>query len=333
VAPLSVDPTALSAAGVSLAAVGDGYTTAMTTLAAAFSANTGQDAAGVVFGRQYVNTGRDLLKAVTAGINALRTTGYGIQMSAVNYSRAEAASDISMRAQALPTPPCPAPVTSAAPPVPTGGGVAQPMLWAVVEFLVGDLWPNGDPTALRTAGAAWKTFGSALYHVSIDTAGPYNTVGAQQIPEAELIKAPIRDIGSMMSSLGGACQTLGNGLINYANDVEHAQQAIRDLLNKLGSIGGIVGTFFEFVKGHGDDELDEIVDAFWSTWIARYGIPRTITTDRGSQFESAMFDSFTKFLGCSRSRTTAYHPAANGIIERWPCAQGSHNVPRWQAMD
>jgi len=243
-----------------LAAVGDGYTTAMTTLAAAFSANTGQDAAGVVFGRQYVNTGRDLLKAVTAGINALRTTGYGIQMSAVNYSRAEAASDISMRAQALPTPPCPAPVTSAAPPVPTGGGVAQPMLWAVVEFLVGDLWPNGDPTALRTAGAAWKTFGSALYHVSIDTAGPYNTVGAQQIPEAELIKAPIRDIGSMMSSLGGACQTLGNGLINYANDVEHAQQAIRDLLNKLGSIGGIVGTFFEFVKGHGDDELDEIVD-------------------------------------------------------------------------
>lgn len=62
---------------------------------------------------------------------------------------------------------------------------------------------------------------------------------------------------------------------------------------------------------------DDIVNAIWSTWIARFGSPRTITTDRGSQFESAIFDSFIKLLGCSRIRTTAYHPAANGIIERW----------------
>lgn len=44
-----------------------------------------------------------------------------------------------------------------------------------------------------------------------------------------------------------------------------------------------------------------------------HGAPRTITTDRGTQFESAIFDSFTKLLGCSRIRTTA----SNGIIECW----------------
>ncbi|XP_019883587.1 uncharacterized protein LOC109610110 [Camponotus floridanus] len=51
---------------------------------------------------------------------------------------------------------------------------------------------------------------------------------------------------------------------------------------------------------------DDIVNAIWSPWIAR-----------GSQFESAIFDSFIKLLGCSRVRTTAYHSASNDIIKHW----------------
>ncbi|BBY58249.1 hypothetical protein MSAR_13850 [Mycolicibacterium sarraceniae] len=35
-----------------------------------------------MFGREYENTARDLLKAVTAGIDACGETGYGIQVSA-----------------------------------------------------------------------------------------------------------------------------------------------------------------------------------------------------------------------------------------------------------
>ncbi|KOC68814.1 hypothetical protein WH47_10802, partial [Habropoda laboriosa] len=29
------------------------------------------------------------------------------------------------------------------------------------------------------------------------------------------------------------------------------------------------------------------------------------------------FNKLTNLLGCNRIRTTAYHPAANGMIERW----------------
>jgi RHS repeat-associated protein len=134
------------------------------------------------------------------------------------------------------------------------------LLWAAVEFLVGDLWPNGDPSAMRSAAASWRTFASALYGVSGEMSAPYNVIGAQQMDEAELIKAPIRDIGSMMSSIAGTCQTLAGELDAFAGDVEKTQQAVRDLLSKLGSIGGIVGTFFEFLKGHGEDELHEIAD-------------------------------------------------------------------------
>ncbi|BHF78720.1 hypothetical protein SprV_0602183400 [Sparganum proliferum] len=40
-------------------------------------------------------------------------------------------------------------------------------------------------------------------------------------------------------------------------------------------------------------------------------------TDRGAQFESTLFQALLNFLGCTRIRTTAYHPAANGMVERF----------------
>ncbi|BHF63007.1 hypothetical protein SprV_0200599600 [Sparganum proliferum] len=51
--------------------------------------------------------------------------------------------------------------------------------------------------------------------------------------------------------------------------------------------------------------------------ISHYGIPSTITTDRGQQFESRLFNNLTDLLGCSRIRTTAYHPSSNGLVERF----------------
>ncbi|BHF68484.1 hypothetical protein SprV_0301151900 [Sparganum proliferum] len=60
-----------------------------------------------------------------------------------------------------------------------------------------------------------------------------------------------------------------------------------------------------------------VVKAFLSRWVAIFGAPSTITTDRGDRFESHLFQSLLSFLGCTRSRTTAYHPAANGMVERF----------------
>ncbi|BHF85630.1 hypothetical protein SprV_1002879900 [Sparganum proliferum] len=60
-----------------------------------------------------------------------------------------------------------------------------------------------------------------------------------------------------------------------------------------------------------------VVKAFHSRWVAIFGAPSTITTDRGAQFESNLFQSLLSFLGCTRIRTTAYDPAANGMVERF----------------
>ncbi|BHF66233.1 hypothetical protein SprV_0200924900 [Sparganum proliferum] len=64
-------------------------------------------------------------------------------------------------------------------------------------------------------------------------------------------------------------------------------------------------------------QAETIVKAFVSRWVAIFGAPSTVTADRGAQFESALFQTLLNFLGCTRIRTTAYHPAANGMVERF----------------
>ena len=49
----------------------------------------------------------------------------------------------------------------------------------------------------------------------------------------------------------------------------------------------------------------------------RYGVPSTITTDRGQQFESALWTQLMHLLGIQRICTTSYHPIPNGLVERF----------------
>ena len=62
---------------------------------------------------------------------------------------------------------------------------------------------------------------------------------------------------------------------------------------------------------------ETVARAFIQGWISRFGVPSTVTTDRGRQFESALWNQLMQLLGCKRIRTTSYHPAANGLIERF----------------
>nr|XP_054761143.1 uncharacterized protein LOC129267455 [Lytechinus pictus] len=82
-----------------------------------------------------------------------------------------------------------------------------------------------------------------------------------------------------------------------------------------------------------DITAETVARAFVARWVAVFGAPTTITTDRGRQFESALFLSLTNLLGTKRIRTTAYHPAANGLVERFhrqlKASLKAHNKVRW----
>ena len=62
---------------------------------------------------------------------------------------------------------------------------------------------------------------------------------------------------------------------------------------------------------------EAVAQAFLSGWISRFGVPSTIITDRGRQFESQLWTNLMSLLGSRRARTTAYHPQTNGMVERF----------------
>jgi cleavage and polyadenylation specificity factor subunit 1 len=58
-------------------------------------------------------------------------------------------------------------------------------------------------------------------------------------------------------------------------------------------------------------------DAVIGGWVARFGIPDLITSDRGPQFTSAVWTALCQKLGIRHILTTAYHPQSNGMVERF----------------
>lgn len=63
-----------------------------------------------------------------------------------------------------------------------------------------------------------------------------------------------------------------------------------------------------------------IADAFTKNFICIYGAPKSLLTDQGSNFLSALMRNLSRKFGIKQYHTTAYHPQSMGSIER------SHHV-------
>ena len=57
----------------------------------------------------------------------------------------------------------------------------------------------------------------------------------------------------------------------------------------------------------------KLVDEF----VSRFGAPETLHTDQGRNFESNLFNELCRLLGIVKTRTSAYHPEGDGMIERF----------------
>ncbi|CAK9834636.1 Retrovirus-related Pol polyprotein from transposon 412 [Anthophora retusa] len=60
----------------------------------------------------------------------------------------------------------------------------------------------------------------------------------------------------------------------------------------------------------------ETADAFINTLICRFGTPKAILTDQGTNFTSALMRAVAKRFKIQQFRATAFHPQTNGSIER-----------------
>lgn len=60
----------------------------------------------------------------------------------------------------------------------------------------------------------------------------------------------------------------------------------------------------------------DCAEALLHGWISRFGVPDDITSDRGPAFTSQLWKSLGELMGATVHYTTAYNPAANGMVER-----------------
>jgi ADP-ribosyltransferase exoenzyme len=258
VVPLVVDPEALFAAGSAVAAAGGGLAADLTVLAAGVSAHTGLDVAGMVFGLGYQNAAESLLKAAAAAVNAARRVGAVIHQGAANYSRAEAASTLGGGGGALQPPPEPEKITAPGPPGTWGPGQPPPVLWALVQSFLDDVWPDGDVAGLRAAAERWRTFGAAAGAMSGALNASKALFDSQHLPEGGLIDDAVSQIGASMCRLGEGSLALAVSLDDFATQVAHAQNAIRDLLSELGSLTDLVHDVVLVLEGDAIDEIKKI---------------------------------------------------------------------------
>ena len=66
-----------------------------------------------------------------------------------------------------------------------------------------------------------------------------------------------------------------------------------------------------------DISAKECAEQFMLGWVARFGLPSEIISDRGRQFTSSLWAQMSETLGAQLHHTSAYHPEANGMLERW----------------
>jgi transposase InsO family protein len=66
-----------------------------------------------------------------------------------------------------------------------------------------------------------------------------------------------------------------------------------------------------------DQETATVAEAFIKCILLRHGAPRVLLSDRGSNFLSSLMKEIYKRLSIDKRQTTSYHPAANGLVERF----------------
>lgn len=66
-----------------------------------------------------------------------------------------------------------------------------------------------------------------------------------------------------------------------------------------------------------DIQTETITNVFIKEFITRYGIPRQVHTDRGTQFTSSLFKEICHIFRIDKTFTTAFHPQSDGLVERF----------------
>ena len=64
-----------------------------------------------------------------------------------------------------------------------------------------------------------------------------------------------------------------------------------------------------------EGDVETVAKVFVTQFVCRLGAPLKAHTDQGRNFESVLFAEACPLLGIAKTRTTAFHPSGNGLVE------------------
>lgn len=64
-------------------------------------------------------------------------------------------------------------------------------------------------------------------------------------------------------------------------------------------------------------DASTVAHTIFKEYIREHGVPRSLHSDQGRQFEAATMRALYDALGIDKSRTTPYHPQGDGLVERF----------------
>ena len=81
----------------------------------------------------------------------------------------------------------------------------------------------------------------------------------------------------------------------------------------------VVDYFTKWVEAYPLVRMDAatIASVFVSEFVSRFGAPESLHTDQGRNFDSTLFKDVCRMLGIRKTRTTAYHPSGDWLVERF----------------
>ena len=80
-------------------------------------------------------------------------------------------------------------------------------------------------------------------------------------------------------------------------------------------IGDIFSKYIEAVPMYKQIATD-IINVIWKHWLCRYGYPKFMPTDRGSNVDGQVINVICNKFGMEKRRTSGYHSEGNGFAER-----------------
>ena len=64
-------------------------------------------------------------------------------------------------------------------------------------------------------------------------------------------------------------------------------------------------------------EATKVAEVLVKEVVSRFGVPLSLHSDQGRNFESAVFSEMCRLLGIGKTRTTPLHPQSDGMVERF----------------